>query len=96
MAEARDRDDEGRARQLRPRDALGRPLPYGAVGVAQVPDIARSPLDTLDLARRLVRQGRAFSAHEVLESQWKYSPVEYDVSTLLVIEPSTTMKRNTG
>jgi hypothetical protein len=76
VAEARDRDDEGRARQLRPRDALGRPLPYGAVGVAQVPDIARSPLDTLDLARRLVRQGRAFSAHEVLESQWKYSPVE--------------------
>jgi uncharacterized protein len=76
VADVRDRDDAGRARQLRPRDALGRPLPYGSVGVSQIPDIARSPLDTLDLARRLVAQGRAFSAHEVLEERWKHSPDE--------------------
>lgn len=31
-ARMRDRDDAGRARQARPRDALGRPLPYGAKG----------------------------------------------------------------
>lgn len=74
MADVRDRDDAGRARQLRPRDALGRPLPYGSAGVSQIPDIARSPHDTLDLARRLVAQGRAFSAHEVLEERWKHSP----------------------
>ena len=76
MADVRDRDDSGRARQLRPRDTLGRPLPYGSVGVSQIPDIARSPHDTLDLARRLVSQGRAFSAHEVLEERWKHSPDE--------------------
>jgi len=67
--EVRDRDDAGRARQLRPRDALGRPLPYRSVGVTQIPDIVRSPLDTVDLARRLMREGRAFAAHEVLESR---------------------------
>jgi len=74
VADVRDRDDAGRARQMRPRDALGRPLPYGSVGVSQVPDIARSPEDTIDLARRLYDQGRAFSAHEVLETRWKHAP----------------------
>ena len=74
MTEVRDRDDAGRARQLRPRDALGRPLPYGSVGVDEIPDIVRSPLETVELANRLVDEGRAFSAHEVLESQWKHGP----------------------
>jgi uncharacterized protein len=32
----RDRDASGRARQQRPRDALGRPLPYGTTGVDPV------------------------------------------------------------
>lgn len=32
----RDRDEEGRPRQARPRDKLGRPLPYGAEGVEPV------------------------------------------------------------
>jgi hypothetical protein len=76
VQKARDRDDAGRARQLRPRDALGRPLPYGSVGVTQIPDIPRSAVDTVDLARRLVLEGRAFSAHEVFESRWKQGPVE--------------------
>ena len=76
MQKARDRDDAGRARQLRPRDALGRPLPYGSVGVTEIPDIPRSAVDTVDLARRLVLEGRAFSAHEVFESRWKHGPVE--------------------
>ncbi|MCZ9345950.1 DUF309 domain-containing protein, partial [Streptomyces sp. TRM76130] len=34
----RDRDDEGRARNARPRDGLGRPLPYGADGVPRQPE----------------------------------------------------------
>jgi hypothetical protein len=74
VALERDRDDAGRARQARPRDELGRPLPYGAVGVEPVPDVALPALETLETARRLVRDGRPFSAHEVLEARWKAAP----------------------
>ena len=74
MTLERDRDDAGRARQARPRDELGRPLPYGAVGVEPVPDVALPALETLETARRLVREGRPFSAHEVLEARWKTAP----------------------
>jgi uncharacterized protein len=72
----RDRDVAGRPRQERPRDALGRPLPYGATGVEPVSEEPLPPLETVDLARRLVRDGRPFSAHEVLEARWKAGPVE--------------------
>jgi uncharacterized protein len=72
----RDRDDGGRPRQARPRDALGRPLPYGATGVEPVPEEALPPTQTLDFARRLVRDGRPFAAHEVLEARWKAGPDE--------------------
>ena len=34
----RDRDTAGRARNARPRDAYGRPLPHGVEGEARVPD----------------------------------------------------------
>jgi uncharacterized protein len=73
---ARDRDAAGRPRQERPRDALGRPLPYGSPGVEPVPDEPLPPADTLDRARELVREGRPFSAHEVLEARWKAGPDE--------------------
>lgn len=72
----RDRDGSGRPRQQRPRDALGRPLPYGEVGVEPVPEEALPPDETLEVARRLVREGRPFSAHEVLEARWKAGPEE--------------------
>lgn len=72
----RDRDVAGRPRQARPRDALGRPLPYGAVGVEPVPEEALPPLEALDLARRLIREGRPFAAHEVMEARWKAGPGE--------------------
>ena len=72
----RDRDIEGRARQARPRDALGRPLPYGAEGVEPVSEEALPPLETLKTARELVAAGRPFSAHEVLEARWKAGPDE--------------------
>ena len=72
----RDRDTEGRARQARPRDALGRPLPYGARGVEPVSEEPLPPEETLETARALVRAGRPFSAHEVLEARWKAGPVE--------------------
>jgi hypothetical protein len=70
----RDRDEAGRARQARPRDELGRPLPYGAVGVEPVPEAALPPEETLAAAEELVRAGRPFSAHEVLEARWKECP----------------------
>jgi hypothetical protein len=72
----RDRDIEGRARQARPRDALGRPLPYGAEGVEPVSEEPLPPEETLETARELVGAGRPFSAHEVLEARWKAGPVE--------------------
>ena len=74
MASDRDRDTVGRPRQGRPRDALGRPLPYGATGVEPVPEEPLPPAQTLDLARRLVDEGRPFAAHEVLEARWKAGP----------------------
>lgn len=71
---SRDRDPAGRPRQARPRDALGRPLPYGAQGVEPVSEEPLPALETLIEARRLVTEGRPFSAHEVLEARWKACP----------------------
>lgn len=68
----RDRDPAGRARSARPRDELGRPLPHGADGVERVPEgLARTPLEALAEAQRLLDTGRPFQAHEVLEDAWK-------------------------
>ena len=72
----RDRDDRGRPRQARPRDALGRPLPYGTPGVAPVPEKPLPPEETLREARRMLTEGRAFAAHEVLEARWKAAPAQ--------------------
>jgi hypothetical protein len=73
----RDRDAAGRARNARPRDELGRPLPRDAAGVAPVPeDLALPPAEALAEAQRLLDAGRAFQAHEVLEGTWKASPPE--------------------
>lgn len=74
--DGRDRDDAGRPRQARPRDALGRPLPYGATGVEPVPEEPLPPVETVEFARTLVRDGRPFAAHEVLEARWKAGPDE--------------------
>ena len=74
--ENRDRDEVGRPRQARPRDELGRPLPYGAEGVEPVPEDPLPPLETVEAALALVREGRPFSAHEVLEARWKAGPEE--------------------
>ncbi|PJK18658.1 DUF309 domain-containing protein [Mycolicibacterium goodii] len=71
----RDRDESGRPHSSRPRDALGRPLPYGSQGVERIPDdLGLSPAETLDYAQRLLDRGRAFFAHEVLEAAWKSGP----------------------
>lgn len=71
----RDRDAGGRPRNARPRDGLGRPLPYGAAGVErEPPGIARPPLEALREAQRLLDAGMPFHAHEVLEDAWKAAP----------------------
>jgi uncharacterized protein len=71
----RDRDAEGRARNARPRDALGRPLPYGAIGEERAPEgIVRPPDRALAEAQELLDAGRPFHAHEVLEDAWKSAP----------------------
>lgn len=76
MQADRDRDAAGRARQGRPRDALGRPLPYGSPGVEPVPEEPLPPQEAVQVARRLLTEGRPFSAHEVLEARWKVAPTE--------------------
>ncbi|MFR9754041.1 DUF309 domain-containing protein [Nocardia sp. 004] len=71
----RDRDDAGRARNARPRDHLGRPLPPGSTGVARIPDdLELPPEQTLTFAQQLLDEGLAFNAHEVLEAAWKNGP----------------------
>ncbi|WP_320782772.1 DUF309 domain-containing protein, partial [Streptomyces sp. CRN 30] len=74
-ADARDRDSEGRARNARPRDGLGRPLPYGSGGVARQPEgVVRAPAETVAEAQRLLDEGKPFHAHEVFEDAWKSGP----------------------
>jgi hypothetical protein len=70
----RDRDAAGRARNARPRDALGRPLPRDAAGAPQTSDAALPPAEALAEAQRLLDARRPFHAHEVLESAWKAAP----------------------
>ncbi|MFE7752740.1 DUF309 domain-containing protein [Streptomyces sp. NPDC057428] len=71
----RDRDEEGRARNARPRDGLGRPLPYGTEGVERQPEgVVRSPGETVREAQRLLDAGMPFHAHEVFEDAWKSGP----------------------
>ncbi len=71
----RDRDEFGRARNARPRDRLGRPLPRGSQGVPGVPDdLDLPPAESLAYAQKLLDDGLAFHAHEVLEAAWKNGP----------------------
>jgi len=71
----RDRDPAGRARNARPRDALGRPLPYGTAGEERAPEgVVRTPERSLAEAQELLDAGRPFHAHEVLEDAWKSAP----------------------
>ncbi len=75
MATDRDRDEEGRARNARPRDGLGRPLRYGSEGVERQPEgIERTPEETVREAQGLLDDGKPFHAHEVFEDAWKTGP----------------------
>jgi uncharacterized protein len=71
MAPDRPRNEHNRPEQDRPRDELGRPLPYGQPGVEAVPEVERDDDETLCVAQRLLDEGMPFAAHEVLEVRWK-------------------------
>jgi hypothetical protein len=75
---ARDRDPGGRARNARPRDGLGRPLPRSAPGDPDAPripdDLVVTPAEAAELGGRLLAEGRPFHAHEVFEAAWKSTP----------------------
>jgi uncharacterized protein len=72
----RDRDAAGRPRNARPRDGLGRPLEVGqGGGEERIPDdLVLAGPDAAALADQLLRAGRPFHAHEVLEASWKFGP----------------------
>ena len=85
----RDRDPAGRPRNARPRDGLGRPLDRAAgagsdtgpgagsdSGVDRIPDdLVITGAEAAALADQLLRDGRPFHAHEVLEAAWKAAPL---------------------
>ena len=74
----RDRDPAGRPRNARPRDGLGRPLDRAAdpgSAADRIPDdLVITGAEAAALADRLLRDGRPFHAHEVLEAAWKTGP----------------------
>ena len=60
---------------MRARDAAGRPVPVGSPdAVEPVPEEALPPAEAVALARDLLRRGRPFFAHDVLEARWKAAP----------------------
>jgi uncharacterized protein len=80
----RDRDPAGRPRNARPRDGLGRPLgragsaaASGNSGTERIPDdLVIGGTEAAVLADQLLRDGRPFHAHEVLEAAWKSGPAQ--------------------
>jgi len=72
-----DRSAPRRLSNTRPRDALGRPLPWDAVGEAMVPErefitSGQAVEEAIDYLQR----GLPFHAHEVLEQRWRCAPEE--------------------
>lgn len=73
--EDRDRRDDGRPEQARPRDRTGRPLPYGTSGVPLTEDHTPASVEeALEVGARLWDQHRYFEAHECLEHVWHAAP----------------------
>lgn len=72
---SRDRRDDGRPEQARPRDRTGRPLPNGTQGVAFIESADPATVEeavALGIARW--DEQRYFEAHELLEHAWKLGP----------------------
>jgi uncharacterized protein len=67
----RDRDAEGRARNSRRRDDLGRPMPRDAGSLPPTDPPALTPTEAVSQAQQLLDRGQPFAAHEVFEAVWK-------------------------
>jgi hypothetical protein len=78
----RDRNDEGKAENQRPRDRYGRPLPRGApdelANRAEPADVVSTVDECLDHVERLFAEQRFFEAHEFLEWIWKSELIDTD------------------
>jgi len=73
----RDRRDDGRPEQARPRDRTGRPLPYDTTGVPLIEEHEPASVEeALALGIRLWEEDRFFEAHECLEVVWHASPAD--------------------
>ena len=76
----RDRNEDGRAENARPRDRFGAPLPRGAVDEMahkQEPEeVVSSVGEAFDRAVALFDEQRFFEAHEFLEYIWKHADVD--------------------
>jgi uncharacterized protein len=71
----RDRRDDGRPEQARPRDRTGRPLPYGTEGVPLTEEHDPATVEeALRLGAELWNEQRFFEAHECLEHVWHAAP----------------------
>ncbi len=71
----RDRREDGRPEQSRPRDRTGRPLPYGTDDRPLAEDHGFDTVEeALNLGVRLWNEQRFFEAHECLEAVWHASP----------------------
>ena len=72
-----DRSAPRRLSNTRPRDALGRPLPWDAVGAEMVQEREFiSSVQAVDEAIDYLQRGLPFHAHEVLEQRWRCAPEE--------------------
>ena len=65
---------EGRQKPERPRDRLGRPLPWDRPTELHLPDFdANTVEENHELARRFLAERQCFGAHEAWETAWKRS-----------------------
>lgn len=63
---------EKRQKPERPRDLLGRPLPWDATNQLEMADFdAHTAEENHELGRAAVREARYFAAHEAWETAWK-------------------------
>ena len=71
----RDRREDGRPEQARPRDRTGRPLPRGTTGVPLVEPLEPGTVDeAIAMGAARWDERRYFEAHELLEEAWKRGP----------------------
>lgn len=71
----RDRDEQGRAENQRPRDRFGRPLPYDTDEIELAEEWEYDTVEqALAIGHDLWDRQRFFEAHECLEDVWHNSP----------------------